>query len=286
MSGLRLSRTNWWGVALLSMSLCARADEADPNVGGGAEDALPTILVIGSTGEDRERQPAANSVISAEALQLQQPRSTEEALRGVPGISIKPEEETAIVANIGVRGLSSADHKTLILEDGVPVAPGLFVGNGRYYNPRIQRIDGIEVLRGAGSLRYGPSTIGGVINYLTKDPEPGVRVKLHAGSFETREWGLEVGGEPGFGDSSVGLVVSRVHSDGFMEKRYSMRDAMLKIGRGIGDDHRIGFKYTDYSNNANISYRGVFLAEYREGQNRNPAPDARRPAGGRPGGGG
>ena len=238
-----------------------------------ARAALPTILVIGTTGDDRQRQPAANTVVTAEELRLQQPRSTEEALRGVPGISIKPEEETAIVANVGMRGLSAADYKTLVLEDGVPVAPGLFVGNARYYNPRVQRMDGIEVLRGAGSLRYGPSTIGGVINYLTKTPEPGLRMNLHAGSFNTREWGIEVGGRADAGDATFGAVVTRVDSDGFMNKQFAMRDVMLKAGLQLGEDQRLGLKYTDYSNDANISYRGVFLAEYRAGSDRNPAPD-------------
>jgi Fe(3+) dicitrate transport protein len=235
--------------------------------------ALPTVLVIGRSGDGQDRQPAASSVVTAEELRLQQPRSTEEALRGVVGVSIKPEEETAIVANIGMRGLSSADYKTLILEDGVPVAPGLFVGNGRYYNPRIQRMDGIEVLRGAASLRYGPSTIGGVINYLTKTPEPGVSVSVHAGSFNTREWGIEAGGESASGDASFGGVATHAESDGFMGKGYRMRDVMLKAGLEMAGDQRIGIKYTDYKNDANISYRGVFLAEYLAGTERNPAPD-------------
>src|SRR5690606_41162684 len=65
------------------------------------------------------------------------------------------EEESAVVANISMRGIPADSPKTLILEDGVPVAPGLFVGNGRYYNPRIQHIESIEVLKGASSLRYG-----------------------------------------------------------------------------------------------------------------------------------
>lgn len=235
--------------------------------------ALPTVLVIGRSGDGPDRQPAASSVVTAEELRLQQPRSTEEALRGVVGVSIKPEEETAIVANIGMRGLSSADYKTLILEDGVPVAPGLFVGNGRYYNPRIQRMDGIEVLRGAASLRYGPSTIGGVINYLTKTPEPGVSVSVHAGSFNTREWGIEAGGESASGDARFGAVATHAESDGFMGKGYRMRDVMLKAGLEMAGDQRIGIKYTDYKNDANISYRGVFLAEHLAGIERNPAPD-------------
>ena len=240
---------------------------------GSDSRSLPTILVIGTSNSDRERQPAANSIVSAEQLRIQQPRSTEEALRSVPGISIKPEEESAIVANIGLRGLSAADYKTLILEDGVPVAPGLFVGNSRYYNPRIQRMESIEVLRGAGSLRYGPSTIGGVINYLTRNPEPGVRVNLAAGSFNTRELGLQAGGRSDSGDASFGAIVTHAESDGFMGKQYDMTDVVLKAGLEFGDGQRIGLKYTDYRNDANISYRGIFLSEYRAGVDRNPAPD-------------
>jgi Fe(3+) dicitrate transport protein len=260
------------GLAVLSAASLAQGGALEREAEAGSS-SLPTIVVIGSSGEDRQRQPAANTVITSEELRLQQPRSSEDALRNVPGVSIKPEEETAIVANIGIRGLSSADYKTLILEDGVPVAPGLFVGNGRYYNPRIERMDSIEVLRGAGSLRFGPSTIGGVINYRTKTPEPGVRTELRAGSFNTREWSIEAGMESGSGDSTFGLVASRAESDGFMDKGYRMRDVMLKAGTELAANQRIGFKYTDYRNDANISYRGIFLAEYRAGVDRNPAPD-------------
>jgi hypothetical protein len=53
----------------------------------------------------------------------------------VPGVNTKTEEETAIVSNIGLRGLASSEAKSLLLEDGVPVAPGLLIGNDRYFNP-------------------------------------------------------------------------------------------------------------------------------------------------------
>lgn len=261
------------GLMMGGSAAIAATDSLESSEGSEARPTLPTILVIGSKAEDRQRQPAANTIVTAEDLRLQRPRSTEEALRSVPGVSIKPEEETAIVANIGIRGLSSSDYKTLVLEDGVPVAPGLFVGNGRYYNPRIQRMHGIEVLRGAGSLRYGPSTIGGVINYVTKNPEPGVKVDVHAGSFDTREWGVEAGGESASGEATFGAMVTHVESDGFMEKDFRMRDIMLKAGLQYGPNQRIGVKYTDYANDANISYRGVFLDEYESGSDRNPAPD-------------
>jgi len=234
---------------------------------------LPMIMVVGNSQQDIARQPGAVSIVTLEELQLKQPRSTEEMLRSVTGVSIKPEEESAIVANIGMRGLSAADYKTLILEDGVPVAPGLFVGNGRYYNPRVQRMEGIEVLKGAASLRYGPSTIGGVINYITKQPDDGVQLSLRTGSWNTNEATVEVGGSAPSGEAVFGLIATRVESDGFMEKGYTMNDVVAKAGMALGDNQWVSIKYSDYQNDANISYRGVFINEYLNGVDYNPAPD-------------
>lgn len=235
--------------------------------------SLPKVVVVGTEEGDVERQPGSVTVVTEEELQIRQPRSTEEALRSVPGVVVKPEEESAIVANIGIRGLSSADYKTLILEDGVPVAPGLFVGNGRYYNPRIQRMEGIEVLKGAASLRYGPSTIGGVINYITKQPEDGVEISARAGSFNTQEATVEVGGTSPTQDAKFGAVITRASSDGFLDKGYDMTDIMLKAGMAVGETQWLSLKYTDYQNDANISYRGHFLQAYKDDATYNPAPD-------------
>ncbi len=234
---------------------------------------LPQIHVTGETEQEASRQPGAVSQVTREEMEKVQPRSTEEALRSVPGVYIKAEEESAVVANIGIRGLSAADYKTLVLEDGVPVAPGLFVGNGRYYNPRIQRIDNIEVLKGASSLRYGPSTIGGVINYRTKQPADGVVLESSVGSWQTYKNMVELGGTAPSGDGVFGAVLSTAKSDGFMDKRYDMSDAMIKAGTAVGDDQWVGVKFTHYQNDANISYRGIFLDDYKAGKNYNPAPD-------------
>ena len=97
------------GVILAGPAAAATSDELDGGETSELRANLPTILVIGSKTEDRQRLPAANTLVTAEELRIQQPRSTEEALRGVPGVSIKPEEEPAIVGNIGIRGLSSSD---------------------------------------------------------------------------------------------------------------------------------------------------------------------------------
>ena len=236
---------------------------------------LPTIQVIGSQEDSISKIPGAAVIVSQEQIQQFTPNSTEEILKRVSGVYVKPEEESAIVGNIGMRGISSADYKTLILEDGVPVAPGLFVGNGRYYNPRIQRMDSIEVLKGSSALRYGPMNIGGVVNYRTKQPKDGALVDLSIGSWDTYKTTVELGGSSPTKDSNVGAILSWAKSDGFMDKSYEMKDAVIKAGTAIGDNQWVGVKFTHYENDANISYRGQFLGEYYAKKQNNPAPDDR-----------
>lgn len=260
-------------LALASTPLTANAEEAAKTAEAGTAVRLPMIEVVGDKDEDIAKQPGSVGIVSAEEMKLSQPKSTEEALRNVPGVVIKPEEESAIVANIGMRGLSAGDYKTLILEDGVPVAPGLFVGNARYYNPRIQHIESIEVLKGAASLRYGPSTIGGVINYISKQPDDGVAVSMRAGSFNTKETSVELGGSSNSDEAVFGAVITQATSDGFMDKGYEMSDVIVKTGLAIGDDQWVGMKFAHYENDANISYRGVWLDQYERGYDKNPAPD-------------
>lgn len=249
--------------ALLPVSALAQSDNTL---------RMPSMEVVGSKDDAVARQTGAVVVIDREQIERVQPTSTEDVLRRVPGINAKTEEESAVVSNIGIRGLSASESKSLVLEDGVPVAPGLFIGNDRYYNPRIQRMEGIEVLKGSSSLRYGPSTIGGVINYKTKTPE-GVAVSTRIGSFNTREATLEAGGRSANGDAYAGLVASKAKSDGFLDRDYDMTDLMFKAGTAIGDNQNIGFKYSWYENDANISYRGLLLDDYRDRRAYNPAPD-------------
>ena len=235
--------------------------------------ALPRIDIVAPKGAGVSSIPGAVTIVDRQALDSLQPLSTEAALRGVAGISIKPEEESGIVANIGMRGLSAADYKSLILEDGVPVAPGLFVGNGRYYNPRIQRMGSIEVLKGAAALRYGPSTIGGVINYKTRDPAPGLVLSGRLGSHGYRETTLEAGAQSTDGNAAGGLFYTQARSDGFQSKGFEMQDLMVKGGAALGAGQWASLKFTHYKNDANISYRGVFLDAYEAGVDDNPAPD-------------
>lgn len=262
--------------SVLTISAVADDTKADDDNDGKKQLSSPRIEVIRVNGHRMNHayiETGTVTLINFEQINAIQPLSTEDVLRTVPGVNIKGEEETSIVSNFGLRGLSASESKSLVLEDGVPVAPGLFIGNDRYFNPRIQRMDGIEILKGSASLRYGPSTIGGVVNYITKTPDDGVQLSGRLGSFNMREVNVEAGGKNDTGDAYAGLLATYSKSDGFMDKRYEMSDVMIKAGTAIGDNQRVGVKFSFYETDANISYRGLLLNEYQAGESYNPAPD-------------
>ncbi|WP_333796786.1 TonB-dependent receptor family protein [Rheinheimera sp.] len=238
--------------------------------------ATPTLEVIKITASSADAhylETGTVNLVSLEQIEQVQPLSTEDVLRRIPGINIKTEDETAVVANFGIRGLSASESKSLLLEDGVPVAPGLFIGNERYFNPRIQRVASVEVLKGSASLRYGPSTIGGVVNYQTKTPDDGVELSGRLGSFNTRELSVEAGNRNASGDAYAGIIASHAKSDGFMDKGYDMTDLLAKAGVEFANNQKLGVKVSRHENDANISYRGLLLGEYLADVKTNPAPD-------------
>lgn len=239
-----------------------------------AEIELPRIDVIGDDGEAIARQPGSVTILRQENLSLMQPLSTQDALKAVPGVVVREEEGYGFIPNIGMRGLNpNRSQKLLVLEDGVPVAPGLFLANESYYSPRIERMESIEVLKGAAGLRYGPTTIGGVINYKTRKPEDGVKLTAKAGSHGYRLLGLDAGGIAASGEAIGGASIVSSRGDGFRNNAFNLSDIVLKGGMVLGTKQWISAKLTRHENEINTSYAGLRPNEFASDPGRNSAPN-------------
>ena len=258
----------------LCLALAVTAAISFPAHALAAEIELPRIDVVGEGEDAITRQPGSVAVVTQEKLELMQPLSVQDALKSVPGIVVREEEGYGFMPNIGMRGLNpNRSQKLLVLEDGVPVAPGLFLANDSYYSPRIERMQSIEVLKGAAGLRYGPTTIGGVINYKTKDPEQGAKVTTKAGSHGYRLIGLDAGGTSASGEAIGGISLVKAEGDGFRNNGFKMNDVVLKGGMAIGDKQWVGVKLSHYENEINTSYVGLRPNEFRDDPTKNPAPN-------------
>src|SRR5690554_3365737 len=172
---------------------------------------LQEVTVLGIEPDEIEAVPGSVAVVSQKELQIRKPMSANEALRDVPGLHVQAEEGAGLRQNIGIRGLNpSRGRQVLIMEDGAPIAIGPYGEPEMYFVPPIERIERIEILKGSGSILYGPQTIGGVINYVTPRPPEEFELKL-----EGRGGNLGYGmGQVSVGDTlgQVGYLFSAMHS--------------------------------------------------------------------------
>jgi Fe(3+) dicitrate transport protein len=87
----------------------------------------------------------------------------------VPGIQIWESDGSGIQIGIAARGLSpNRSWEFNVRQNGYDISADPFGYPEAYYNPQLQAVQRIEVIRGQGSLQYGPQ-FGGMVNYLLRN---------------------------------------------------------------------------------------------------------------------
>ena len=150
-------------LAALLLVTPAAAQATDPRL---PEEALITVSAPGGRG--RVTTPVVG--LSGEALLDRQPRSVADALRGLPGVSVRTNSRGETVAR--VRG--SDERQTLVFLDGAPLA---VPWDGRVDIGLIPAglLGGLSVRKGAGAIEYGANAVAGVVDLTTRN-EGGVAV--------------------------------------------------------------------------------------------------------------
>ena len=87
----------------------------------------------------------------------------------VPGIHIWESDGSGIQIGIAARGLSpNRSWEFNVRQNGYDIAADPFGYPEAYYNPQLQGVQRIQIVRGAGSLQYGPQ-FGGLVNYILRN---------------------------------------------------------------------------------------------------------------------
>src|SRR5687767_9966791 len=128
--------------------------------------------VIGEYDQVLTSIPGSAFLVGKDRIEATHPSDTGEILRRVPGLHVVDDSGPfSMRLNLGVRGLNpDRSRKLLVLEDGVPLALAPYGEPEMYYSPPIDRMRRVEVLKGSGSILFGPQTVGGVVNFVTPDP--------------------------------------------------------------------------------------------------------------------
>jgi Fe(3+) dicitrate transport protein len=242
------------------------------------ERVLPRVDVIGTGASKIDLAPGSAAVIDGRTLEESRVFNVNEALRKVPGVHVREEEGVGLRPNIGIRGMNpTRSTKVLLLEDGLPLSYAPYGDNASYYHPPIDRYDAIEVSKGSQVIRFGPQTAGGVINYITPEPqkELGGFVGLAGGTRGYLNAHVMVTG------NGAMLDYYRKESGGSRENMNSKLDDLnFKWAGQLNEDHKLVLRATHFREYSQLTYAGLtqaeFLANPRQNAFKNDFFDATR----------
>ena len=106
-------------------------------------------------------------IIESDAIEQQVMRSIRDLVRYEPGVSVGRNPNRFGNQGFNIRGID--ENRVLIQIDGIRTADN-YVGRGRdFFN--LETIERVEIIKGPASALYGSDAIGGVVSFITKDPE-------------------------------------------------------------------------------------------------------------------
>ena len=238
---------------------------------------LAPIEIIGEASQVNDKLTGTVALMEPQTVELIHPVGTQELLELMPGINGYADDGFGNSRlSIGIRGLNPRrSARVLILEDGVPIQPAVYIYPNAYYNPPSDRIDAVEVIKGSAALRFGPQTMGGVINYTTRKPDGtrGLTNQLTVGNngyySAFSEWrGL------GTKDITSDLQLLYKHGDGFRDNNtFDQVNGTVKTLFRLNQKKTLYLKANGNFENSNATYTGLTEFSFLADPNFNPKPD-------------
>lgn len=224
---------------------------------------MDQVTVTGSRIGIMRYLPGSVSVVRQQEIRQQMPVSGNEVFCLLPGLHTVEEEGAGLRANIGIRGLDpDKSRNVLMLEDGIPVALGPYGEPEMYFTPAIERMMGVEVLKGNGQVLFGPQTIGGVINYITADPpaESSGYLSVKGGMGGYFNGHFNYGNT--FGNAGFTTTYLRKQADHIGLTQFRLDDLSGKFRLQTGIRSTINIKWGVYNETSNSTYVGLTQAMY------------------------
>ncbi len=227
---------------------------------------LDVISVKGILPDRLESVPGSFAVVDEKELEARRPFSIKEALNTVPGVNIVANEDPlGLALNIGIRGMDPRrTARTLLMEDGMPLHLGPYGDPSAHYSTPLERVGRIEVVKGSGQILYGPQTVGGMINFVTKPvPRNGFAGSVMATGGNNDFWGTH--GNLGYGTERGGFMIDALKKkgDGIRENHdFDVEEFTLKGMVDLTDKQTLLAKLGYYQEDSHVSETGLGTIDY------------------------
>jgi len=233
----------------------------------GTLDVAP-VIVKGILPDRLESVPGSYQLIDEKALEARRPFSIQEALNNVPGVNVVGENTFGLGVNIGIRGLNPRrTARTLLMEDGMPLFLAPYGDPAAHYTTPLERVQRIEVVKGSGQILYGPQTVGGMINFVTRPVPTDGQVHGNVTATLGNNDFTSLYGTIGAGDERGGLMIDALHKkgDGIRDNHdFEIQEYTAKGQLNLSDRHTLIAKASYFRESSHVSETGLGLVEYHE----------------------
>ncbi len=228
---------------------------------------LDPVEVRGILPERLDSVPGSYSLVTEEALNQRRPFSIEEAVSDVPGVHVVGENTFGLGVNIGVRGLDPRrTSRTLLLEDGMPLFLAPYGDPAAHYTTPLERVERIEVVKGSGQILYGPQTVGGMINFVTRPiPKDGLKGSVAVSGGNNGFFGVHA--NIGGGSERGGWMVDALRKQGDGIRRhhdFEIEEYTLRGQWHVNSQHTLSAKVSYFKEHSRVSETGLGAVEYAE----------------------
>ena len=152
------------GAIMLSIGAYAQGVEID----APSAELFEEVFIIGSQ-EDLQSLAGSATLIDSEAIEKFDATDINDLVSQAPGVYVRYEDGYGLRPNIGIRGVTSdRSQKITIMEDGILISPSPYSAPAAYYFPNVNRMHTLELAKGPAAIKYGPHTIGGAVNMVTR----------------------------------------------------------------------------------------------------------------------
>jgi Fe(3+) dicitrate transport protein len=235
----------------------------------------PPASEVTVVGTRVQRTPGSAHVISTRQLERFEYDDAQAILQQVPGVYVRQEDGVGLRPNIAIRGANPDRSKKLtLMEDGILFGPAPYSAPAAYYFPLMTRMTYVRVIKGPAAIAFGPHTVGGAIDFVSRPipDHPAAAVDVGVG-----EYGYgKVHAHAGTSDDRIGFLIEgvRLWNTGFKalpnggDTGSTRDDFMVKASYVLDprarDRQELGLKLGYADEVSNESYLGLTDADFRK----------------------
>lgn len=227
---------------------------------------LNAVVITGTrTGKRRLNNPVAVSLINAQTLQQSGAQNLAQSLNYSPGLRLETDCQTCGYTQLRMNGLPG--NYTQILINSRPIFGPLLSLYGLEQLP-VNMIERVEIVRGGGSVLFGPAAIAGTVNVITRDPQAsGFQLGTQTTHIGAQAWESSLQG-------NVTWVADDQHSGVSLFGSRQRRDAYDANGDGFSElpllsGSTLGMKgFYEPSTESRLELNLWQVQEHRRGGNR------------------